>query len=121
MNQDLLSPDFLAKIEQLELTSRRILSGRLKEERRSHRKGFSTEFADHRGYVSGDDLRFIDWNILIRLDRLFIKLFEEEEDLHFHLLIDTSRSMDFGEPTKFLHAKRIAPRSHTSAWSIMTA
>jgi uncharacterized protein (DUF58 family) len=108
MNSDLLTPEFLAKIEQLELTSRKALAGRMKGERRSARKGFSTEFADHRGYVTGDDLRFIDWNILIRLDRLFIKLFEEEEDLHFHLLIDTSKSMDFGEPTKFLHAKRIA-------------
>lgn len=108
MTSDLLTPDFLAKIEQLELVSRKIVSGRMRGERRSKRRGFSTEFADHRGYVAGDDLRYIDWNILIRLDRLFIKLFEEEEDLHFHLLIDTSRSMGFGEPTKMLYAKRIA-------------
>lgn len=104
----LLSPDFLAKIEQLDLVSRKIVSGRMRGERRSKRRGFSTEFADHRGYVVGDDWRFLDWNILIRLDRLFIKLFEEEEDLHFHLLIDTSRSMDFGNPTKLLFAKRVA-------------
>jgi uncharacterized protein (DUF58 family) len=108
MTGDLLTPDFLAKIDQLELVSRKILAGKMRGERRSKRKGFSTEFADHRGYVVGDDLRFIDWNILIRLDRLFIKLFEEEEDLHFHLLIDTSKSMGFGEPTKLRFAKEVA-------------
>lgn len=108
MKNDLLSSEFLAKIDQLELVSRKILAGKMKGERRSKRKGFSTEFADHRSYVVGDDLRFIDWNILIRLDRLFIKLFEEEEDLHIHLLIDTSRSMEFGEPTKIDYARRLA-------------
>lgn len=104
----LLTPEFLAKLEQLELVSRRILVGRLKGERRSKRKGSSVEFADHRQYVSGDDLRFIDWNILVRLDRLFIKLFEEEEDLHIHILVDVSRSMDFGEPSKLRYAQQLA-------------
>jgi uncharacterized protein (DUF58 family) len=80
----------------------------MKGERRSKRRGASIEFADHRNYVVGDDLRFVDWNIFIRLDRLFIKLFEEEEDLHFHLLIDTSRSMDFGEPSKLHYAKQVS-------------
>ena len=80
----------------------------MKGERRSKRKGTSVEFADHRNYVVGDDLRFIDWNIMIRLDKLFIKLYEEEEDLHFHLLIDTSLSMDFGDPSKLQYAKRVA-------------
>lgn len=108
MPEPLLSPDFLARLEQLELSSRKVLAGRLKGERRSKRKGSSVEFADHRGYVVGDDLRHIDWNIMIRLDRLFIKLFEEEEDLHFNLLIDSSLSMDFGTPTKLLFAKRVA-------------
>ena len=108
MTEPLLSPEFLQKLEQLELVSRKILQGRSQGERRSKRKGTSVEFADHRSYVKGDDLRFIDWNILIRLDRLFIKLFEEEEDLHFHLLIDCSRSMEFGDPTKLRHAKQIA-------------
>lgn len=108
MTEELLTADFLAKIDQLQLISKKILASRMKGERRSKQKGFSTEFADHRSYVVGDDLRFIDWNILIRLDRLFIKLFEEEEDLQVHLLIDASKSMDFGEPTKFKHAQRIA-------------
>ncbi|MGL4463410.1 MAG: DUF58 domain-containing protein [Planctomycetia bacterium] len=104
----LLSTEFLAKLEQLELTSRRVLSGRLKGERRSKRKGTSVEFADHRPYVAGDDLRFIDWNILIRLDGLFLKLFEEEEDLPLGILVDCSRSMDFGAPTKLQFAKQVA-------------
>lgn len=108
MSIDLLSPEFLAKIEQLRLISRKVLAGRMKGERRSKRKGFSTEFADHRGYVVGDDLRFVDWNILARLDRLFIKLFEEEEDLRFHIILDNSASMGFGEPTKFSQAQRLA-------------
>ncbi len=80
----------------------------LKGERRSKRKGQSVEFADFRSYVPGDDLRFIDWNTYARLDRLFLKMFLEEEDLHFHALIDSSRSMDFGMPTKLDYAKQLA-------------
>ena len=108
MPENLLAPDFLHKLERLELVSRKIFAGRMKGERRSKRRGASVEFADHRSYVTGDDLRFIDWNILIRLDRLFVKLFEEEEDLHFSLLLDTSASMGFGEPTKLQFARRLA-------------
>jgi uncharacterized protein (DUF58 family) len=78
----LLDPQFLARLEQLELVSRKIFLGRLKGERRSKRKGQSVEFADYRNYVVGDDLRFLDWNLYARLDRLFLRLFMEEEDLH---------------------------------------
>src|SRR5437773_7487221 len=101
----LLGPDFLARLEQLELVSRKIFRGRMKGERKSKRKGQSVEFADFRNYVAGDDLRFIDWNLYARLDKLFLKLFLEEEDLHFFALIDTSGSMDFGEPTKLDYAR----------------
>src|SRR5690348_15039088 len=80
----------------------------MKGERRSSRKGQSVEFADFRSYVHGDDLRFIDWNTYARLDRLFLKLYLEEEDLHFYALIDASASMNFGEPTKLLYAKQLA-------------
>jgi uncharacterized protein (DUF58 family) len=66
------------------------------------------EFADFRNYVAGDDLRFIDWNLYARLDKLFLKLFLEEEDLHFYALLDTSTSMDFGDPTKLQYAKQLA-------------
>jgi uncharacterized protein (DUF58 family) len=104
----ILSPALLAQLERLELVSRKIFRGRMKGERRSKRKGQSVEFADFRNYVAGDDLRFIDWNTYARLDRLFLKLFLEEEDLHFYALIDASESMNFGEPTKLQYAKQLA-------------
>ncbi len=104
----LLDPQLLARLEQLELVSRKIFLGRMKGERRSKRKGQSVEFADYRNYVIGDDLRFLDWNLFARLDRLFIRLFMEEEDLHFYVLLDNSLSMDFGTPTKLHYAKQIA-------------
>ncbi len=104
----LLDPEFLHKLEQLELVSRKIFVGRMKGERKSKRRGSSVEFADHRNYSVGDDLRHIDWNVYGRLDRLFLKLFLEEEDLHFYTLLDTSLSMDFGEPTKLHYAKQVA-------------
>src|SRR6202048_100772 len=104
----LLEPKFLARLEQLELVSRKIFMGRMKGERRSKKKGQSVEFADYRNYVVGDDLRHLDWNLFGRLDRLFIRLFMEEEDLHFYVLIDSSLSMDFGKPTKLHYAKQVA-------------
>jgi uncharacterized protein (DUF58 family) len=104
----LLDPEFLHKLEQLELVSRKIFVGRMKGERKSKRRGSSVEFADHRNYSVGDDLRHIDWNVYGRLDKLFLKLFLEEEDLHFYVLLDTSLSMDFGEPTKLHYGKQVA-------------
>ena len=104
----LLAPELLVQLERLELVSRKIFRGRLKGERRSRRKGQSVEFADFRNYVAGDDLRFIDWNTYARLDRLFLKMYLEEEDLHFFALIDASTSMDFGDPTKLHYAKQLA-------------
>lgn len=104
----LLDPEFLAKLEQLELVSRKIFVGRMKGERRSKRRGTSVEFADHRNYTVGDDLRHIDWNVYGRLDKLFLKLFMEEEDLHVYTLLDTSQSMDFGSPTKLHFGKKVA-------------
>jgi len=104
----LLSPELLSRLERLELVSRKIFRGRMKGERRSPRKGQSVEFADFRSYVPGDDLRFLDWNLYARLDKLFLKLFLEEEDLHFYTLLDTSGSMGFGRPTKLHFAKQLA-------------
>ena len=104
----LLDSLFLAKLEQLELVSRKIFLGVMKGERRSKKKGQSVEFADYRNYVKGDDLRFLDWNLYGRLDRLFIRLFQEEDDLHFYLLIDNSLSMDFGTPSKLHYARQVA-------------
>ncbi len=98
----------MAKLDQLALVSRKIFAGKLKGERLSKRRGESAEFADYRNYVVGDDLRYLDWNIYARLERLFIKLFLEEEDLHVSLLIDVSKSMDWGQPHKGLYVRRIA-------------
>jgi uncharacterized protein (DUF58 family) len=104
----LLPPQLLAQLERLELVTRKVFRGRMKGERRSKREGQSVEFADFRQYVPGDDLRFIDWNLFARIERLYLKLFLEEEDLHFYALIDASASMEFGEPTKLQYAKQLA-------------
>ena len=105
---ELLSTDFLVQLERLTLLSRRSFRGRVKGERRSPRKGISVEFSDYRPYGRGDDLRYVDWNIYGRLDRLYVKLFVDEEDLCLHLLLDASASMGFGEPSKLAYAARLA-------------
>jgi len=104
----LLDPAFMARLDQLDVMSRKLLAGKLKGERRSKRRGQSVEFADYRNYVVGDDLRFIDWNVYARLDRLFLKLFLEEEDLSLYILLDVSKSCDYGEPNKAMYLKRVA-------------
>jgi uncharacterized protein (DUF58 family) len=104
----LLDAQFLVRLEQLELVSRKIFVGKMKGERLSKRKGQSVEFADYKNYVVGDDLRFLDWNLFARLDKLFIRLFLEEEDLHVYFLLDNSLSMDFGTPSKLRYAKQLA-------------
>src|SRR5205809_6992824 len=103
-----LDPQFMARLDQLDLVSRKLLAGKMKGERRSKRRGQSVEFADYRNYVMGDDLRFIDWNIYARLDKLFLKLFLEEEDLSLYVLMDVSKSCDFGEPNKAMYLKKVA-------------
>src|SRR5436190_2275097 len=90
--EDLIEPALMSRLSQLDVASRKIFAGKLKGERRSKKKGESVEFADHRGYVSGDDLRHIDWNLFARLDQLFLKLFLEEEDLSLHIVLDCSAS-----------------------------
>ncbi|MCA9231020.1 MAG: DUF58 domain-containing protein [Planctomycetales bacterium] len=107
-DSSLLSPELLAQLERLELVTRKVFRGRMKGERRSKRKGQSVEFADFRNYVPGDDLRQLDWNLYARLEKLIVKLFMEEEDLHFYALVDASMSMDFGRPTKLDYAKQLA-------------
>src|SRR5437763_13893258 len=100
------SSEFLAQLERLALLSRRVFRGRVRGERRSPRKGHSVEFCDYRAYGVGDDLRYVDWNVFGRLDRLHVKLFVDEEDLCLHLLVDASRSTDFGRPTQLSYATR---------------
>lgn len=111
-NEKLFDERTRRKLEQLMLVASRVRSGAMKGERRSTKRGTSIEFADYRDYARGDDLRRLDWNILARLERPYIKLLEDEEDLAVHLLIDTSASMDWpqeGEDgqNKFLYARRL--------------
>lgn len=100
----------LRKLNQLTLIASRVRAGAIKGERRSSRRGSSVEFADYRDYTPGDDLRRLDWNIFARLDRPFIKLLEEEEDLAVHILVDGSQSMAWGEgeENKFDYALKLA-------------
>ena len=104
----LLGGGLMAKLERLDIVSRKIFSGKIHGERRSRRRGTSVDFADYRPYTPGDDLRFVDWNIFARLDTLFLKLFLEEEDLSLGIAIDTSASMDWGNPNKLNYCRRLA-------------
>lgn len=106
--EELLGARLMARLDRLDVRTRRVFAGKLMGERRSKQRGQSVEFADYREYSPGDDIRFIDWNVYGRLDRLFIKVFLEEQDLAVHLLVDNSASMDAGDPPKRLAAQRIA-------------
>ncbi|MFN0132515.1 MAG: DUF58 domain-containing protein [Phycisphaerales bacterium] len=105
---DLLGPGLAARLDRLDILSRRVFSGKLPGERRSRRRGSSVEFDDYRDYLPGDDLRRLDWNVLARLDRVFVKLFREDEDQSLHLVIDASGSMDAGTPSKLVASLRLA-------------
>lgn len=107
-DRDLFDEEFQRKLDYLALVSRRVFAGRFRAERRSKKTGSGIEFADHREYVPGDDLRYLDWNVYGRSGRLLLRLFEEEEDLSIYILLDCSRSMAFGEPPKFDHARKLA-------------
>lgn len=108
MDRSWFDSRFLARLEQLAMLSRKTFAGRTAGLRRSLKRGQGAEFDDYRNYVQGDDLRYLDWNLYGRLERLFLKISLQEEDLQVHLLIDSSRSMAFGEPGKLDHARRIA-------------
>jgi uncharacterized protein (DUF58 family) len=95
--------EFLARLEQLRIKTRREYAGQGKGSHLSPRRGSSLEFADFRHYTPGDDFRYIDWNLYGRLDKLLLRLFEEEEDLYIYILIDVSDSMAIGSPLPKLH------------------
>ena len=99
---------FLRQLERLLLLMRSPVRGGLKGGRRSVKRGQSVEFADYRDYAPGDDLRQLDWNVYARLEKLFVKLFLEEEDVTISLFVDASASMTYGTPSKILFAKRAA-------------
>jgi uncharacterized protein (DUF58 family) len=103
----LFDSDFLKKLEYLSLVSKRLFRGTLLAQRRTMQLGGGIEFADHREYTPGDDFRYLDWNLYARHDELLLKRFQEEEDLHVYLLLDCSRSMNFGSPSKFDFARQV--------------
>jgi uncharacterized protein (DUF58 family) len=106
--EPLLDPSFLRKLDNLSILTRKAMAGEMQGERRSPRRGASVEFADFRPYASGDDIRQIDWNLYARAERFYLKLFVAEEELSVHLLVDTSASMDWGQPNKLRYAKQLA-------------
>jgi uncharacterized protein (DUF58 family) len=108
LSEPLLSPSFLRQLDRLDLSTRRKQPGRMQGERRGPRRGGGQEFADYRPYTPGDDLRQVDWNAYARMERFFLRLFVEEEDTTLHLLMDASRSMGWGTPTKLDFARRCA-------------
>ena len=104
----LLTPELLRRLEQFQLLAARRAKSSAKGERRSRARGQSVEFADYRNYVAGDDLRYLDWNLFGRLERLFLKLYEAERELPVRIFLDCSESMNFGEPRKFDFARQVA-------------
>ncbi|MHC4976338.1 MAG: DUF58 domain-containing protein [Planctomycetota bacterium] len=105
---DLLTPGLRERLDSLDLRSIKRFAGIMPGERHAKRKGRSVEFADYRNYTPGDDLRHIDWKVFARLDRLFLKLYIEEEDISLHIALDESLSMDAGNPSKLTWAQRLA-------------
>lgn len=104
----LLTPEFLARLNRLQLAVRRRFAGSSAGSRRSMRRGASAEFAEHRPYYAGDDVRRIDWNAYARLEELVLRLYVAEEDVSLYLLLDTSASLSVGTPPKIESAKKIA-------------
>jgi uncharacterized protein (DUF58 family) len=108
MPDALLTPQLLRRLEQFQLLAARRAKSSARGERRSRARGQSVEFADYRTYVHGDDFRYLDWNLYGRLERLFLKLYEEERELPVRIFLDASESMTFGEPRKFYFARQVA-------------
>src|SRR5580765_806585 len=108
MRSSLLTPELLRRLEQFQILAARRAKSSARGERRSRARGQSVEFADYRTYVPGDDFRYLDWNLYGRLERLFLKLYEEERELPVRIFLDSSESMTFGEPRKFDFARQVA-------------
>jgi uncharacterized protein (DUF58 family) len=103
-----LSEDFVLTLEQLSFLSKKLFYGGMKGDRLSKKQGTSVEFADYRRYQPGDDIRYIDWSLYARLDKLLVKLFHEETNIYIYVLIDRSCSMDFGFPSKLDYGLKVA-------------
>ncbi len=107
MVKEFFDKDFIKKLENLSLIAKRLHRGGKKGEHPTYKKGSSLEFFDYRAYQPGDDFRYIDWNIWERLQKILLKLYTAEEDLTIHILLDTSKSMEFGSPAKIDYAKKV--------------
>ncbi|MBK9070504.1 MAG: DUF58 domain-containing protein [Myxococcales bacterium] len=99
---------FIRTLEQLHMVARKLQAGGQRAERKTKIVGAGIEFADYRQYARGDDFRYIDWNLYGRLDKLLLRLFEEEQDLHIYFLVDVSDSMALGSPPKLHYAMKVA-------------
>ncbi len=108
MEERLFDSTFYAKLNTLKLSTKLKLNAGMSGSRKSTAKGNSVEFSDFREYMLGDDIRRIDWNAYGRMDKLFVKLFMEEKEGLFHIMLDCSKSMDYGEKKKSILARRIA-------------
>lgn len=107
-NAEIFDEEFLDQLEYLYMVSQKIAAGQFRARRRTKLVGSGIDFADHRQYTPGDDVRNLDWRVYRRTEKLFLKLYEEEEDLHIYFLVDTSRSMHLGETNKWQRAQQIA-------------
>ena len=105
---DFFDENFLKKLEKLKIVTKKGIKGPQRGEHKSWQSGEGLEFLDYRKYQVGDDLRYVDWSVYGRLDKLFIKLFHAEENQTIHILLDMSRSMGTGDPSKDISAKKIA-------------
>lgn len=105
---DILDPAFLKRLEYLDFVAKKIAGGEFRGERSAPSQGRAVEFREHRTYAPGDDTRYIDWNVYLRLNELHIKEFEAEENLNIAVVVDVSASMDHGKHNKRLYALRMA-------------
>ncbi len=108
MPETLLDPSFLKRLEYLDFVAKKIAGGEFRGERRSASRGHALEFREHRTYAPGDDIRYMDWNVYLRLDELQLKEFEAEQRINIAVVVDVSDSMDFGDHNKLRYALRMA-------------
>ena len=106
--ESFLDENFLKQLEKLKLITQKGMKGPYRGEHKSWKSGEGQEFLDYRNYQAGDDLRYVDWSVYGRFDKLFIKLFHAEENQTVHILMDISRSMQAGMPPKILSAQKVA-------------
>ena len=108
MEEKLFDSEFFNRLNRMKMMTKMRLNVGMGGQRKSTAKGSSVEFSDFREYIPGDDIRRIDWNVYGRMDKLFVKQFMEEKEGLFHVMVDCSKSMDFGEKKKSIFARQIA-------------